>query len=58
MTNRELFKEIISYGEFDRMPVIHWAGWGETHERWHAEGMPRDVSQHDLERIRALRSVS
>jgi uroporphyrinogen decarboxylase len=31
------------YGTFDRMPVIHWTGWPETHERWYAEGLPRNV---------------
>lgn len=35
------------YGSFDRMPVVHWGGWTETTERWHAEGLPRgcDVRQ-------------
>ncbi len=31
------------YGEFDRVPVVHWAGWPETHERWIREGMPGDL---------------
>ena len=43
MTTRELWRNIMYYGEFDRMPVIHWAGWDETYERWRAEGMPKDV---------------
>ncbi|MCE9614832.1 MAG: hypothetical protein K8T26_11185 [Lentisphaerae bacterium] len=34
MTNRELFQRIMHYGEFDRMPVVHWGGWAETMERW------------------------
>lgn len=46
MTYRELFHEIMFYGEFDRMPVIHWTGWSETLERWYDEGMPRDASAH------------
>ena len=33
------------YGDFDRMPVLHWAGWPETKERWQAEGLPQDVDQ-------------
>ena len=35
------------YGEFDRIPVIHWTGWPETMERWYGEGMPRDVNAHE-----------
>ena len=46
MTYRELFREIMFYGEFDRMPVIHWTGWSETLERWHSEGLPRDADVH------------
>ncbi|MHB9022574.1 MAG: uroporphyrinogen decarboxylase family protein [Armatimonadota bacterium] len=48
MTNRELFKEIMYYGDFDRMPVLHWTGWEETLERWYTEGMPRGMSQHEF----------
>jgi uroporphyrinogen decarboxylase len=47
MTNRQLWQNIMNYGEFDRMPVIHWTGWPETMERWYGEGMPRDVNQHE-----------
>ncbi|MCC6444694.1 MAG: hypothetical protein IT210_14705 [Armatimonadetes bacterium] len=46
MTYREMFQRIMHYGEFDRMPVIHWTGWTETLERWHREGLPPDVSEH------------
>lgn len=48
MTYRELFHEIMFYGRFDRMPVIHWKGWEETTERWYAEGLPRDVDEHQF----------
>ncbi len=48
MTTRELFHEIMFYGDFDRMPVLHWTGWTETNERWLKEGLPRDVSQHQF----------
>ena len=46
MTNRELFQEIMYYGRFDRMPVVHWTGWPETMERWYREGLPRDQDIH------------
>ena len=29
------------------MPVIHWAGWLETRERWIKEGMPPDINEHE-----------
>ena len=47
MTYRDLFHEIMFYGEFDHMPVIHWTGWEETMERWYAEGLPRDANIHE-----------
>ena len=34
------------YKGHDRMPVIHWAGWNETRERWIKEGMPADIYEH------------
>ena len=48
MTNRELFHEIMFYGDFDRMPVVHWTGWQETMERWYSEGLPRDTNVHEF----------
>ena len=45
MTTRELWQNIMHYGEFDRMPVVHWAGWPETRERWISEGMPADADE-------------
>ena len=47
MNNRELWQNIMHYGEFDRMPVIHWTGWPETTERWEQEGLPPGVNQHE-----------
>lgn len=47
MTTRDLWREIMFYGAFNRMPVIHWAGWDETHERWIKEGMPELVDPQE-----------
>ena len=47
MTTRELWQNIMQYGEFDRTPVIHWAGWPETRERWIEEGLPADANEHE-----------
>ena len=47
---------------FDRMPVIHWGQWLETHERWIAEGLPADIErgkEHDyFNAVRHWASVS
>ena len=48
MNTRELFNAVMHYESYDRMPVFHWTGWGETLERWHNEGLPEDVSEHEF----------
>jgi len=48
MNYKELFRESMFYGQFDRMPVTHWAGWPETLERWYEEGLPRDADVHQF----------
>ncbi len=46
MTTRELWQNIMHYGQFDRMSVVHWSAWPETFERWYREGLPKDVDIH------------
>ena len=46
-TYRELFDQIMHYGEFDRMPVIHWTTWSETQTEWLEQGLPEDAPIHD-----------
>ncbi len=41
MTTRQLWREIMFYGEFDRMPPVFWTAWQETWPRWHKEGYPK-----------------
>ncbi len=48
METRELFNAIMHYGEFDRMPVIHWKTWKETHARWVEEGLPEGKPEHEF----------
>ncbi|MHC5056177.1 MAG: uroporphyrinogen decarboxylase/cobalamine-independent methonine synthase family protein [Planctomycetota bacterium] len=48
MNTRELFNAIMHYGDFDRMPVMHWKTWDETHARWLAEGLPEGKSEHEF----------
>ncbi|MCF7854860.1 MAG: hypothetical protein K9N51_08685 [Candidatus Pacebacteria bacterium] len=48
MTTRELWTNIMHYGEFDRLPVIHWTVWPETAERWKQEGLPEGVDMREF----------
>jgi uroporphyrinogen decarboxylase len=47
MNYRKLFQEIMYYGEFDRMPLIHWTAWPEALERWYQEGYPKNCNAHE-----------
>jgi uroporphyrinogen decarboxylase len=47
MTSRELFREIMFYGDFDRMPVWHWAGWPETEKEWEEQGLEPGQNRHE-----------
>lgn len=47
MTSRELFREIMFYGDFDRMPVWHWTGWPETEKEWEEQGLKPDQNRHE-----------
>ena len=38
MTNRERAMGVLNYGNYDRMPVVHFGFWRETLEKWRAEG--------------------
>ncbi len=46
MTPRELWQRIMHYGDFDRLPVIHWTAWPETFARWEQEGLPAGADAH------------
>lgn len=48
MTTRELWQNIMHYGEFDRLPVIHWTAWPETFERWYKEGLPKGTDRYEF----------
>ncbi len=48
MNTRELFNAVMHYEPYDRMPVFHWGGWGETVARWRGEGLPEGVSEHEF----------
>ena len=46
-TPRELWRNIMHYGDFDRMPVIATGGWTETMARWRAEGLPEGADLNE-----------
>ena len=48
MNYRSIFQQAMNYDAVDRMPVIHWAGWPETCERWYGEGLPKQADEHDF----------
>lgn len=45
MTNRERFKAVLNYENYDRMPVVHFGYWEETLEKWAGEGhlLPEEI---------------
>jgi uroporphyrinogen decarboxylase len=47
MTSRERFVRMYQHREADRIPIID-APWAATVERWHREGMPKDVGYVDF----------
>ena len=49
MNPRQLFHEVMSHGDFDRMPAWHWTGWEELEREWDGEflrwGLPADTNR-------------
>jgi uroporphyrinogen decarboxylase len=43
MTNREAMLAILTYQDFDRVPVVHFGYWGETLQKWRDEGHLTDA---------------
>ena len=38
MNNRERAMAVLNYGDYDRMPVVHFGYWYETLVKWAREG--------------------
>lgn len=48
MNTRERYKAIVNFQPFDRLPILEWAGWWDaTIDRWHQEGLPKDLAKSD-----------
>ncbi len=45
MKTRELWLNVMQYGDFDRMPVMDWTHklWPEVRDQWIAEGLPPEL---------------
>jgi len=45
MTNRERFKAVLNYENYDRIPVVHFGYWKDTLEKWAGEGhlLPEEI---------------
>ena len=44
MNHMRRFRNLMAFKPVDRLPVIEWAGWwNQTVERWHGEGLPREL---------------
>ena len=49
MRTRERFNAVVNFREFDRLPIVEWAGWWTaTIERWQAEGLDRNLAGHAI----------
>jgi hypothetical protein len=52
LTTRDRFHAVMGLEPFDRLPIVEWAAWwDETVARWHAEGLPAEVTErYDINR--------
>lgn len=57
MTTNERFTRMYEHREADRIPIID-IPWSSTIERWHAEGMPADVSYQEFFGLDLLSSIN
>ena len=46
MTTHERMTRMYEHRDADRVPIID-SPWGSTMERWHREGLPKDVNWVD-----------
>ncbi|MHB0936053.1 MAG: uroporphyrinogen decarboxylase family protein [Armatimonadota bacterium] len=49
MTQRERFRRVMEFQPVDKVPNYELCCWGQTLERWEAEGMPRDLNMNFFE---------
>lgn len=56
MNNRERAHAILNYEKYDKMPVVHFGFWKETHEKWLKEGFitEKEFNMREPERERHI----
>jgi len=47
MNNRDRALAVLNYQDYDRMPIVHFAFWEETLEKWRQEGHITQTEQRD-----------
>lgn len=53
MTNRERALAILNYKNYDRLPIVHFAFWSETLDKWAQEGkIPNELIKNKKEDTR------
>lgn len=57
MTSHERFKRMFEHREADRVPIID-SPWDVTIQRWHAEGMPQEISFYEYFGIDHIETIS
>ncbi len=57
MTSKERFQCMYDHREADRIPIID-SVWGATIERWHREGMPKDINYVDYFDLDHIATIS
>jgi hypothetical protein len=58
MNERERFLNTMSYQPVDRRPLHLVGPWGDTLERWYAEGLPRGADLNKFLGVEPLRTVN
>jgi hypothetical protein len=49
MNHVERFRAVMNFQPVDRLPMWEWAmWWDQTIERWHGEGLPRELGFHQV----------
>ena len=49
MNPRERFHRVMDFQAVDQLPALEWiCWWDKTLERWHGEGLPKELGREDL----------
>jgi uroporphyrinogen decarboxylase len=54
LNHKDRFKGVFEYKNIDRVPNHEMFYWWATIERWHREGLPQDLGNHDVEALNSF----